>query len=280
MDGRPSLTRGQNPAYRPTRPPPNSLTSTAAASGRKRRPARLVQRIPGPSRLPYWTVSNGGSYTSTGALTIRHQPGTSQTLITCDTVVSGAIADTTGPPRGNLGSVRLSFPRNCTGPDNTTWQVEQRGIAGFGAFKYNPATREVEGKVTNVSLQLTGNIPGVGSCTAVAIVHAPATYSNPPDPRLRIMRARPTQMAVGLKAPPAPPTSSTSQETFSSAPTTTSGPRRSLSPAPRVRGCGALRTPREVTAGLGVPPVDGGVRLEREGCSRRARGGRVAVCGY
>jgi hypothetical protein len=117
---------------------------------------------------------------------LPERAGSPPTRIPCDSVVSGAIADTTGPPRGDLGPVRFSFPRTCTGPRNSTWQVEQRGIAGFGAFRYHPATREVEAKVTNVSLHLTGNIPDVGSCKVVATVHANATYSNPPDSRLRI----------------------------------------------------------------------------------------------
>jgi hypothetical protein len=130
------------------------------------------------------TVTNGGSYASTGPLEIVI---TNSYRIACDAAVSGAVADTTGPPRGDLGTARFSFPQPCTGPANSKWRVVQSGIAGLATYRQNPAG--LDGKINNLYLRLTGDIPGVGSCTVDAVTHVSMLWKNPPNPTLTLTGA-------------------------------------------------------------------------------------------
>jgi hypothetical protein len=141
-----------------------------------------------PSRVPYLYVSNGGPFSSTSEVTIESS-GSSPLRITCPSVVaSGAVPDASGPPRDSLGTLHLTFPPECAGSDGSRWQVSMQGTAHMAASWYNPAAKATNGKITDVSLLLSGtNVSGGGSCAAVTGGANLLTYTNPPEALLTLV---------------------------------------------------------------------------------------------
>ncbi|MFD0856562.1 hypothetical protein ACFQ07_30300, partial [Actinomadura adrarensis] len=138
-----------------------------------------------PSRVPYYTVRNGGPFTATGGVTFEAAPiGRPLLTITCPSVdTSGAIPEASGPPRGDLGTLNMTFPHDCAGSDGSTWEVSMQGVGHMAGSRYIEDQRKLVGKVVDLSLRLTGrNIPGVaGSCWADIDGGVLLGYTNPPD---------------------------------------------------------------------------------------------------
>ncbi|GIH18417.1 hypothetical protein [Rugosimonospora africana] len=121
-----------------------------------------------PSFEPYWTVTGGGNFRGTmtsPALTIRVSVVNGGFLtVTCpQSALDGSIPDTTGPPRGDLGTVQLTAG-GCRGSDGSTWTVAQQHAAGISGNLY--ASDVTTGKLTDLVLRLSGtNVPVAGGGT-------------------------------------------------------------------------------------------------------------------
>jgi hypothetical protein len=121
-----------------------------------------------PAFEPYWTVTGGGDFRGTmtsPALTIRvSRVGGGFLTITCQqSALDGSIPDTTGPPRGDLGTVHLTAG-GCQGSDGSTWTVAQQHTAGLSGNLY--ASDVTTGKLTDLVLRLSGtDVPAAGGGT-------------------------------------------------------------------------------------------------------------------
>ncbi|HEY1705393.1 MAG TPA: hypothetical protein VGG75_37365 [Trebonia sp.] len=95
-----------------------------------------------PTVGPLWTVTNGGAFTASGPVAMNVGAGLKPEDIKCvDSTLSASIADSGGPPRGNLGTVTSWTSGDCAGygrtgtADGSTWTITASGtgaVAGVG----------------------------------------------------------------------------------------------------------------------------------------------------
>lgn len=175
---------------------------TAAASG----PGNYEEIVEGapcvnvacrPGELPYgppplFTATHGGQFRSSATVSIASS-GFGTPTITCNSQVQGDFPDFSGPLRGTMATLNWTFS-NCTGSDNTTWQVTSDRPALFGAVLQcdaeNPQDETVScpvdgaqvGYLGNISLFFTETGPGASAaCTGVHMTGFDNGYYASPD---------------------------------------------------------------------------------------------------
>jgi hypothetical protein len=169
-----------------------------------------------PITIPQWTVTHGAKTftgTATGPLTFtwRLNPRNFVT-ITCPnpSPITGALPDTTGVPRGDLGTVSGIGGSGCTGDvvlvrqqqPPSTWTVTQQGTGYFDGVTYDPSTGTTDGVLNNLTFDVTETSGPYTDCTEELSgeVEAPGltgeapglaggeemTYANPPASTLSL----------------------------------------------------------------------------------------------
>lgn len=146
-------------------------------------PAFAAQCVSGdlPASVPLWTVSRGGTYTSSGKLTFTVQtpvsPDATLTITCRRSQIAGLFPDVTGPSRGGLATVGWQPMTGCRGSDGSTWSVTQQGVSYFGP--HTLAAGVATGNVDHMLFSLTGTGTGApGACQALMEGYESTTYSN------------------------------------------------------------------------------------------------------
>lgn len=167
-----------------------------------------------PVNVPQWTVAHGAKTftgTAAGPLTLGWSINPrNYVTITCSnpSPIVGTLPDTTGVPRGDLGTVSGIGGSGCTGDvvlfrqhqPPSTWTVTQQGTGYFDGVTYNPATGTTDGVLNNVTLdvtetsgpypgckeELSGEYPGLPGQAPGQTGIVGITYTNPPSSSLSL----------------------------------------------------------------------------------------------
>jgi hypothetical protein len=134
--------------------------------------------LPLPQDAPIWNVTNGGSYTAGGALTLTGENPVTPVVIKCSqSDISGIFPDESGPIRGGLATVQWTQISGCTGPRHSTWKVAQQGTGYFGPDIFGElGPRDASGNIDDMEVTLTETAPS--ACQVFMAGYQAADYND------------------------------------------------------------------------------------------------------